>query len=169
MEANQEFAEEFTFESVDRKRDLEKVNESLSYANPFRKRLDERHQEVLMQVFRTRGQHSYEQKTLRKLLDDVLDESSDESHPHARHQSTKASPSDLAVTIPRMRDLRMLDFTLNTTEDHMFLVRKDSILLSLDQIRGIITSTRLILMVPPGGMDQILETIGEYISGKLTE
>jgi hypothetical protein len=163
METNHGFNDEFPLESEERRRDFEKVNESLSYANPFRKRLDDRHQEILMQVFRTRGQHSYEQKTLRKLLDDVLDESKEEF----RHQSTTVSPSDQAVSVPRMKDLRILDFTLNTTDDHMFIVRKDAILLSLGQIRGIVTSTRLIIILPPGGMDQILETIGEYISGEL--
>lgn len=37
---------------------------------------------------------------------------------------------------------------------------------SVDPIRAIIMGSRIVIIVPPGGMDQILEILEKYMRGK---
>ena len=64
------------------------------------------------------------------------------------------------------RDLRRLDFDSHPNEEPSVRVRRHAIIFSVDPIRAIIMSTRIIIIVPPGGMDQILEIVEKYMSGK---
>ena len=67
------------------------------------------------------------------------------------------------------RDLRRLDFDSHPNEEPSVRVRRHAVLFSVDPIRAIIMSTRIIIIVPPGGMDQILEIVEKYMSGKKEE
>lgn len=64
------------------------------------------------------------------------------------------------------RDLRRLDFDSHPSEEPSIRVRRHAILFSVDPIRAIIMSTRIVIIVPPGGMDQILEIVEKYMLGE---
>lgn len=63
------------------------------------------------------------------------------------------------------RDLRRLDFDSHPEEEPSVRIRRHAVLFSVDPIRAIIMSTRIIIIVPPGGMDQILEIVENYMRG----
>ena len=63
----------------------------------------------------------------------------------------------------RMRDLRRLDFNLNPSEEPSFWVRKHAVLISIDPIRAVVMASRIIIIVPPGGMDNILEILEKHL------
>ena len=65
------------------------------------------------------------------------------------------------------RDLRILDFDSHPSEKPSIRVRRHAVLFSVDPIRAIIMSTRILIIVPPGGMDQILEIVEKYMAGKI--
>jgi hypothetical protein len=64
------------------------------------------------------------------------------------------------------RDLRRMDFVSHPNEEPSIRVRKHAVLFSVDPIRAIIMSSRIIILVPPGGMDQILKIVETYMEGK---
>ena len=63
------------------------------------------------------------------------------------------------------RDLRVLDFDSHPSEEPSIRVRRHAVLFSVDPIRAIIMSSRILIIVPPGGMDQILEIVEKYMAG----
>lgn len=65
------------------------------------------------------------------------------------------------------RDLRRMDFVAHPNEEPSIRVRKHVVLFSVDPIRAIIMSSRIIILVPPGGMDQILKIVESYMEGEL--
>ena len=65
------------------------------------------------------------------------------------------------------RDLRILVFDSHPSEKPSIRVRRHAVLFSVDPIRAIIMSTRILIIVPPGGMDQILEIVEKYMAGKI--
>ena len=64
----------------------------------------------------------------------------------------------------RIRDLRRLDFNLNPSEEPSFWVRKHAVLISIDPIRAVVMASRIIIIVPPGGMDNILEILEKHLA-----
>lgn len=65
------------------------------------------------------------------------------------------------------RDLRRMDFVAHPNEEPSIRVRNHVVLFSVDPIRAIIMSSRIIILVPPGGMDQILKIVESYMEGEL--
>lgn len=63
------------------------------------------------------------------------------------------------------RDIRRLDFDSHPNEEPSIRVRKHVVIFVIDPIRAIIMSSRIIIIVPPGGMDQILEIVEKYMRG----
>jgi hypothetical protein len=64
----------------------------------------------------------------------------------------------------RIRDLRRLDFNLNPSEEPSFWVRKHAILISIDPIRAVVMASRIVIIVPPGGMDKILDILERHLA-----
>ncbi len=64
----------------------------------------------------------------------------------------------------RIRDLRRLDFSLNPSEEPSFWVRKHAILISIDPIRAVVMASRIVIIVPPGGMDKILDILERHLA-----
>ena len=64
----------------------------------------------------------------------------------------------------RIRDLRRLDFNLNPSEEPSFWVRKHAVLISIDPIRAVVMASRIIIIVPPGGMDRILDILERHLA-----
>ena len=64
----------------------------------------------------------------------------------------------------RIRDLRRLDFNLNPSEEPSFWVRKHAIMISIDPIRAVVMASRIIIIVPPGGMDKILDILERHLA-----
>lgn len=70
----------------------------------------------------------------------------------------------------RMRDLRLLDDLFSPDETHSILVRKHSVVLSLDPFRAVITADRIIVVTPSHpmaehNMDQILKLFQKNFNG----
>jgi hypothetical protein len=63
----------------------------------------------------------------------------------------------------RVRDLRRLDFNFNPKEEPSIWVRRHAVMFSVDPIRAIIMGSRIVIVVPPGGMDQILDILERYM------
>lgn len=84
-------------------------------------------------------------------------------------QAVKNSAAYYTSCVPSLlgRDLRRLDYDSYPNEEPSIRIRKHSILFSIDPIRAIIMSTRMIIIVPPGGMDQILEIVENYTGGEI--
>ena len=75
-------------------------------------------------------------------------------------------PTDVSVGAIqlRIRDLRRLDFNLNPSEEPSFWVRKHAVLISIDPIRAVVTASRIIIIIPPGGMDNILDILERHLA-----
>ena len=153
---------------------------ALSY--PFFKKNEAR---MLMREVLANGQISSIEISLRRLLSFVLkwgedaDEGLDTSTlrslgerlpptPRAKGLSrllVKRDSKSAAITL-RVRDLRRLDFffkpMLSTTE-HSIWVRKHAVLMILDPIRAVVLADRVIVMVPPGGMDRLLGILERHL------
>jgi hypothetical protein len=168
--------------------------ESLRYINPFAaKRHADMHQPVFMREVMSTGEASSLQLSLRKLqarvnrIAKVLDSDDRAMVPSVRESFT--FPADLSplpkkgkglsrpmsveqmedgdqsgVINLRIRDLRRLDFSINPSEEPSFWVRKHAVLVSIDPIRAVIMASRIIIIVPPGGMDRILEILERHLA-----
>ena len=75
-------------------------------------------------------------------------------------------PTDVSVGAIqlRIRDLRRLDFNLNPSEEPSFWVRKHAVLISIDPIRAVVMASRIIIIIPPGGMDNILDILERHLT-----
>ena len=62
----------------------------------------------------------------------------------------------------RYKDLRSLDEDFNPHQEPSVIVRRHVVLLSLEPIRAVISSTHLVLIVPLGA-DMFLETLDKYL------
>jgi hypothetical protein len=93
---------------------------------------------------------------------------SNASEKHDNGHTAQHSAVHYKSCIPSLlgRDLRRLDYDSYPNEEPSIRIRKHSILFSIDPIRAIIMSTRMIIIVPPGGMDQILEIVEKYTRGE---
>jgi len=60
----------------------------------------------------------------------------------------------------RLRDLRRLDFNFNPNDEKSFLIRRHVVLFALDPIRAVILSNKVIMFVPDGGADAIIQLLG---------
>ena len=72
----------------------------------------------------------------------------------------------------RIRDLRLLDVNFHPSNVYSILVRKNSVLLSLDPFKAIVMSDRIIIVVSPQrkteeNMDHILRIFENHFKGML--
>ena len=79
-----------------------------------------------------------------------------------------AKPSDIhneaTVIGLRVRDLRRLDFSFHPSQqEHSVWVRKHCVLLILDPIRAVVMASRVVIIVPVGGMDSMMTTLEKQI------
>jgi hypothetical protein len=94
-------------------------------------------------------------------------------HSDAHEQGIRVPAYRMKSLIPSVipsllsRDLRRMDFVSHPNEEPSIRVRKHVVLFSVDPIRAIIMSSRIIILVPPGGMDQILKIVETYMEGKI--
>jgi hypothetical protein len=65
----------------------------------------------------------------------------------------------------RVRDLRRLDFIFHPTQEPSVWVRRHAVLFCLDPIRAVVMASRIIIIVPQGGMDQIMQILERYMTG----
>ena len=63
-------------------------------------------------------------------------------------------------------DLRYLENQFHTHEEPTVLVRKHTVLISLNPLRAIVTADRMILIVPDGA-DSLLYMLHDYMHGKI--
>ena len=64
----------------------------------------------------------------------------------------------------RVRDLRRLDFSFHPSQqEHSVWVRKHAVLLILDPIRAVVMASRVVIIVPVGGMDSMMTTLEKHI------
>ena len=157
-----------------RHQDLIQVRESLSYINPFKKRSEDKHLlDVLMQEFTPSGENLLVHNNLRGLLDYITSiaegiETASLNPNVKRRRSTvlmQHGESHGAIA-PRIRDLRILDFNFNPSENFSVVVRRHAVLISVDPLRAVVMASRMIVMVPPGGMDSIFKLLGSYMKCK---
>jgi magnesium transporter len=64
----------------------------------------------------------------------------------------------------RARDLRRLDFIFSPIDEPSVWVRRHAVLFSFDPIRAVVMSSRIIVIIPPGGMDEVLKTLQLHMS-----
>lgn len=144
----------------------------------------EKHPLVCMREVHSTGQSALVESTFKHLLvliNNSTDTKSDAlsfatlHHPKSnasekfdREQAVQPIAAHYTSSVPSLlgRDLRRLDYDSYPNEEPSIRIRKHSILLSIDPIRAIIMSTRMVIIVPPGGMDQILEIVEKYTRGK---
>jgi hypothetical protein len=65
----------------------------------------------------------------------------------------------------RVRDLRRLDFIFHPTQEPSVWLRRHAVLFCLDPIRAVVMASRIIIIVPQGGMDQIMQILERYMTG----
>lgn len=145
----------------------------------------EKHPLVCMREVNSTGQSALVESTLKHLLFLINNSADTKSidavsfatlhHPksnafekYGRGQVIQPMAAHYTSCVPSLlgRDLRRLDYDSYPNEEPSIRIRKHSILLSIDPIRAIIMSTRMIIIVPPGGMDQILEIVEKYTRGE---
>ena len=63
-------------------------------------------------------------------------------------------------------DLRYLENQFHTHEEPTVLVRKHTVLISLNPLRAIVTADRMILIVPDGA-DSLLYMLHDYMHGEI--
>jgi hypothetical protein len=167
--------------------DVQVINQSISYMNPFlTRRSNDKQQLVFMREVQANGDITSLEMSLRALLGcvnnvaDSIDamESDGLEERSFGNCSTAESLNKLGATSVantsakqsaainlRVRDLRRLDFNFNPTEEPSIWVRRHAVMFSVDPIRAIIMGSRIVIVVPPGGMDQILEILEKYMRG----
>ena len=80
-----------------------------------------------------------------------------------KHLRTQEShPNDSTALDLRIRDLRILDVNFHPSNVYSIIVRKHSVLLSLDPFKAVVMADRIIILVPPQkmaeeNMDRILK------------
>lgn len=174
--------------SVFSQHDVHQVSQSVSHMNPFlARRVNEKQQLVVMREVLASGEITSLEISLRQLLGcvnhvaDSIDAkatdgvelksfgSSSTNSLNKLNVSDKSEKGDrLSATMNlRVRDLRRLDFHFNPIEEPSIWVRKHAVMFSVDPIRAIIMGTRIVIVVPPGGMDQILDILERYMRGKI--
>lgn len=166
--------------------DVQVVRESMSYMNPFlARRATEKQQLVFMREVLATGEITSLEISLRQLLGCVnsVADSIDARDGEGKDLKTfgTSSPESffkLAVSRPvvpdaqsatinlRVRDLRRLDFNFNPNEEPSIWVRRHAVMFSVDPIRAIIMGSRVVIIVPPGGMDQILNILERFMGGR---
>lgn len=172
--------------SVFSQHDVHLVSQSVSHMNPFlARRVNEKQQLVVMREVLASGEITSLEISLRQLLGcvnhvaDSIDAkatdglelksfgSSSTYSLNKLNVSEKSEKTDkLSATMNlRVRDLRRLDFHFNPIEEPSIWVRKHAVMFSVDPIRAIIMGTRIVIVVPPGGMDQILDILERYMRG----
>jgi DNA gyrase/topoisomerase IV subunit A len=67
-----------------------------------------------------------------------------------RRQRSFTIDRDNTISHIRLRDLRRLEYSLNPLEEPTLLVRRHSVLLSLDPLRAIVMADKLLFIVPDG-------------------
>ena len=70
------------------------------------------------------------------------------------------------VSEMQYHDLRYLENQFHTHEEPTVLVRKHTVLISLNPLRAIVTADRMILIVPDGA-DSLLYMLHDYMHGKI--
>jgi magnesium transporter len=83
-----------------------------------------------------------------------------------QHDVHVGSPNEIVnsyVSKLRLRDLRRLDFNFNPNDEKSFLIRRNVVLFALDPIRAVIMSNKLILFLPDGGADAIIQLLGNNL------
>lgn len=166
-------------------RDVQVVSQSVSYMNPFlAKRANEKQQLVFMREILATGEITSMEISLRQLLSSVnnvadsidagdIDRLESKSFGNNSDSSDNLNTTRLidskrkqSATINlRVRDLRRLDFNFNPNEEPSIWVRRHAVLFSVDPIRAVIMGSRIVIVVPPGGMDQILDIVERYMRG----
>jgi hypothetical protein len=164
------------------------MSKSLSTLNPFtQKRHSDQQIFVYMREVLATGEVNTIQRSLWELLEDVNTladhlNSGDSSSlgksfssfttnqrgeiSHRIMRSYDESSASTAVPL-RLRDLRRLDFETNPSEEPSILVRRHALVVTADPIRAVVMSSRVVVIVPPGGMDSILDILSKYILGEM--
>ena len=173
---------------------LAELTDSLQYINPFAaKRHADMHHPVYMREILATGKSCSLDLSLRQLqtgvnraadnidlgaIDSTRHSFSDPSFAPSPHKTSKFSipfrsntveimdstDASLGAIHLRIRDLRRLDFNLNPSEEPSFWVRKHAVLISIDPIRAVVMASRIIIIVPPGGMDRILDILERHLA-----
>jgi hypothetical protein len=152
------------------------LGQSLAYVSPFgARRASEKHQAVMMREILSSGEVSYPQTTLRKLLVTVnaianaIDRklhapiSANRTKEPSREKKNQDSSSSAAIPL-RIRDLRHLDFLFSPSEEPSIWVRKHAVLMSIDPIRAVVMADRVVIIIPPGGFDNVLSILERYVT-----
>lgn len=168
-------------------RDVQIISQSISYMNPFlTRRTNDKQQLVFMREVQASGEITSLEMSLRQLLGcvnnvadsidamgkDGLEERSfgncstaDSLNKFGGTNIVNTSAKQSTAINLRVRDLRRLDFNFNPTEEPSIWVRRHAVMFSVDPIRAIVMGSRIVIVVPPGGMDQILEILERYMRG----
>ena len=171
--------------------DMENLEQSLAYVNPYRRKYQDDHGvEMNIQVFEDSGKQGIRQVTIRTVLDEITASTflwergkmADKKkswrnlnhHPmmkgskdeYDRYTDTDTSTRDgcgVGAIRMRIRDLRILDFSINPNSAYSIVVRRHAVLISLDPIRAVVMANQVIIMLPPGGMDNIIGILGGFM------
>ena len=170
--------------------DMENLEQSLAYVNPFRRKYqDDKGVEMNIQVFEDSGKQGIRQVTIRTVLDEISASTflwergkmadkkkswRNMNHPmmkgskdeYDRYTDTDTSTRDgcgVGAIRMRIRDLRILDFSINPNSAYSIVVRRHAVLISLDPIRAVVMANQVIIMLPPGGMDNIIGILGGFM------
>ena len=151
--------------------DMENLEQSLAYVNPYRRKYQDDHGvEMNIQVFEDSGKQGIRQVTIRTVLDEIsastflwergkitdkkkswrnltndpnLRASKDE---YERYTDTDTSTRDgcgVGAIRMRIRDLRILDFSINPNSAYSIVVRRHAVLISLDPIRAVVMANQV--------------------------
>eukprot|EP01038_Epipyxis_sp_PR26KG_P013410 gene13410-17982_t len=66
---------------------------------------------------------------------------------------------DQAVSLTKLRDIRRLNFFLNTNEEKSILIRRHAVIFAMDPIRAVVMANKLVIVVPEGGGDNLLNEL----------
>jgi len=64
----------------------------------------------------------------------------------------------------RVRDLRILDYDVTPTSGYTVIVRRHAVLISLHPIRAVVMANKVFLVLPAGGLDNILSILGGHMA-----
>ena len=128
---------------------------------------------VNVQEFDDRGHAHLKQAAVRQLVADIVGTTSAWDLDKARLRKVALPESQKdgdgrahgvgAIRI-RVRDLRLLDYNTHPNSGFSIVVRRHSVLLSLDPIRAVVMANKVVLMVPAGGMDHIVTVLGGFMA-----
>lgn len=139
------------------------LDDSVSSINPiFLKRIEQRlpqsgQQILMLEIVAGSSSGNYLNMSLRDLLHYLKDKCN-------TIDAAMSSGNYFAANQIRLRDLRRLDFSFNSVGQPEMLVRQNVILLILDDIRALVMSDRLILIIPDGA-DAVLSILQRHIIG----